>query len=83
MPRTTTARTTGQHVIRQAREACTREWGERAFAQMGPRLQRALLAEAVLNIATGALVPDAETATRIAREGVSEVIQATPAAFAA
>lgn len=83
MPRTQP--TIGQHAIRQAREAVTREWGARAFAQLGPRFQRALLAEAVLNIASqqdAMRVGDA-TVRAIATEGYTAVVAATPDAYTA
>lgn len=43
-------KTTAQHVAAQAMERITREWGS-AFALVGPRMQRAIMAEAVVIIA--------------------------------
>lgn len=37
-------------LLAQAEEAAVREWGKPAFDRLGPRLQRALLCEAVLSL---------------------------------
>lgn len=63
-------KTIGTHVAEQAMDKITREWGP-AFAMMGPRIQRAIMAEAVMIIAASwpeGMVTD-EMARRIVKEG--------------
>jgi hypothetical protein len=60
-------------LLKQARHSVINEWGLCAFERLGDRLQRALLAEAVLDLAAlqdDEEVPDA-TVRRIVIEGQS------------
>jgi hypothetical protein len=66
-----------------AREAVIREWGERGFHALGQRLQRALLGEAILAVATAQdeSVP-AEAVRRVIVQAYADMVDATPDAYA-
>jgi hypothetical protein len=66
-------------LFKGARERVDREWG-RAFDMLGPDLQRAVLAQAVLSTVNFPYEVDAATLQRIIREGMAWTYEQTAVA---